>query len=65
MTAQQMIQRSNLPWNRLGRIETHKWLMQDSEVQADDFDRLKSLGNCVMPACCRLALHLMGHHMAG
>ena len=62
MTAAEMVSRSNGIWNLLGRIPVHQWLLQDHEVQPDDILRLQALGNCVMPACGRLAVHIMAHY---
>lgn len=61
MTVEEMRHAANRPWNKLGRLPLHKWLCSDSERPPHDADRLKEIGNVVMPQCCRLALHCMGH----
>ena len=59
LTAEEIEAESNSIWNRKGRIPLWTWL-SDAPV-ADSKQRLKMLGNAVMPRCGRLALHLMLH----
>ena len=59
MSVAEMRQSANIPWNLRGKLPLHKWLAQ--EHGTDEGERLKEVGNAVIPACGRLALHAMGH----
>lgn len=65
MSIDEMHRRANSPWNRRARVPIHRWLLQDSEVRPNEFERLKALGNCVIPQCAHLAVTLIGHHLEG
>lgn len=45
----------------MGRPPLSEWLMPEGKAQPQDFDRLRVLGNIVMPKCAHLALSLLGH----
>ena len=60
-TNEEIQRRANALWNPLGRVPVHEWLLRASTLSQVDSNRLKALGNVVMPACANLALHLMGH----
>ena len=59
MSADDMRKRAQRPWNARARVPLASWLR--AEAKAEDAARLRCIGNVVMPACARLALHVMAH----
>lgn len=60
MSAKDVENRCQQPWNPKGWMPLHTWLWH--EASDLDLDRLHALGNIVMPRCGQLALHLLGRH---
>ena len=58
-TAEEMHEDAKRPWNVAGKPELTTWLLQRQGEH--DIPRLKSLGNIVIPAQARMALHLLAH----
>ena len=46
-------------WNEFGLLAMADWLATSQSSR--DRQRLRCVGNIVMPACARLALHVMTH----
>jgi hypothetical protein len=62
LNAQEIEAESNALWNPMGRSPVWTWLTQEPLVHAKE--RLKTLGNAVMPRCGRLAMHqMLRHHL--
>lgn len=59
MTPEQMHREAHAKWNALGRLPLRDWLVHS--VTPQDLERLKAVGNCVMPKVARLALHVHMH----
>ena len=58
-TAEFLEAKAQLPWNPSGKPEVWQWLQQQQESGAPD--RLKAMGNIVIPAQCQLALQILSH----
>lgn len=58
-TEEEMHRDAKLPWNPRGKPELTTWLL--ARQGQHDVARLKSLGNIVIPAQARVALHLLAH----
>ena len=52
--------KANAVWNKRGRLPVSQWLSQ-GKLQKAEQHRLHTLGNVVIPACGRLALHTIAH----
>lgn len=59
LSADEIERESNAVWNPKGRVPVWTWLSE--EQNPGQKERLKMLGNAVMPRCGRLAMHLMLH----
>ena len=59
MTKEEMEARALSNWNEGERTPLHTWLTDQST--ASDQDRLKRVGNIVIPRCAQLAVHLLEH----
>ena len=57
MSSAEMDFNANKPWNVRGRVPLLRWLNHTQDEK--DKERLKTVGNLVMPACGRLAMHIM------
>lgn len=61
MEKKDMMQSALQPWNVEGSLPLHQWLT--SEQTELDRQRLKCLGNIVMPRCAKLGLHQLEHEL--
>ena len=59
MTESQMMRQATRPWNASNKPPLHQWL-SDTQTKMDQ-ERLKCIGNTVLPKCGQLALHLLEH----
>lgn len=48
-------------WNGPGKLPLHLWLNQTATEM--DKNRLRACGNCVIPACARLACQIHAHRL--
>lgn len=62
MSESEMLANAKKPWNKLSQLPHHEWLTEQTSAQ--DGHRLKCLGNIVIPACARLAMHILRHSFA-
>ena len=49
------------PWNAKAKPQLHQWLVKNQS--AEDKQRLKVIGNIVMPKVGQLGLHLLEHEL--
>ena len=61
MSLKAMHKRCGSTWNRYGKVPVNKWLWQEADEM--DKERLKAVGNIVMPRVAQMALHVMAHEM--
>ena len=57
--AEQMMQEALEPWNAAARPALRTWLQRSHDLA--EIERLKELGNVVLPRCARLAVHFWGN----
>lgn len=63
MSQATMTSRVQAPWNVVGKPKLCRWLVADQT--SEDRDRLKCLGNIVMPRVAQLGAHLLEHRLRG
>ena len=61
MQANDMEQQVHRAWNVRSKPQLHKWLVVSQSEE--DRDRLRCLGNIVMPKVAQLGAHLLEHHL--
>ena len=54
-----MIREASESWNARARPALHSWLQRNHDMA--EIERLRELGNVVLPRCARLAAHLWGN----
>ena len=59
MSAETMRSAAEADWNFAGAQPLREWLAPSQSSQ--DCERLRCLGNVVVPQCARLGLHIMVH----
>ena len=55
-----MLKQAHSPWNSGGKPPLHNWLVK-SQCE-EDRNRLKCIGNIVMPRVAELGMHMLEHH---